>query len=70
MQKIIEWLKNYFSDEYEVSIWYDDPKQITIYNLKSITKLTSTTLKGKTASGHIVELQVQSPFNYQVKKIH
>lgn len=71
MQKLIEMIKNFLYEEYEVKIWYDsDPKKFTEYRLKSIEKLTSTTLKGKNMSGLAVELQVQIPFNYQVKKIH
>lgn len=71
MQKLITMIKNFLYEEYEVKIWYDaDPKKVTEYRLKSIEKLTPTTLKGKNMSGFAVKLQVQIPFNYQVKKIH
>jgi hypothetical protein len=71
MQKLIEMIKNFLYEEYEVKIWHDaDPTKITEYRLKSIEKLTSTVVKGRDMSGFSVELQVQTPFNYQVKKIH
>lgn len=71
MQKLIKWFKDILYEEYEVSIWYDsDPSKVSKYNLKKIDKLTSTTLKGRDIFGFVVELHVQTPFNYQVKKIH
>ena len=64
-------IKDFLYEEYEIQIWYDsDPKKVTEYRLKSIEKLTSTVVKGRDMSGFSVELQVQTPFNYQVKKIH
>ena len=71
MQKLVKMIKDFLYEEYEVKIWYDsDPTKVTEYRLKSIEKLTSTLLKGKDTSGLVVELQVQVPFNYQLKKIH
>jgi hypothetical protein len=70
MNKIVKFLKDFFLEEYEVSIWYEDPVKVTTYRLKTIQKLTSNTLKGKDMNGFSVELVVQNPFNYQVKKIH
>lgn len=63
------WLKKLFLEEYEVRIWYDDPKKITLYRMKTINKLNSKTLVGKDVDGLRVELNVQTPFNYEVKKI-
>lgn len=71
MQKLVKMIKDFLYEEYEVKIWYDtDPNKVTVYRLKSIEKLTPTILKGKDVSGLVVELQVQVPFNYQLKKIH
>jgi hypothetical protein len=71
MSKLVKWFKDLLYEEYEVEIWYDaDPTKITKYKLNKIDKLTSTVLKGRDADGFSVELQVQTPFNYQVKKIH
>ena len=63
------WLKKLFLEEYEVRIWYDDPKKVTLYRMKTINKLNPKTLVGKDVDGLKVELNVQAPFNYEVKKI-
>jgi hypothetical protein len=68
--KLIAWWKDFIFEEYEVKVWYEDPKKYSLYNLKKITKLSPTVLKGVDIDGVTIEMVVQNKFNYQVRKIH
>ena len=69
MKKLVEWIKVIFLEEFEVIIWYgDEPINPIVYKLKKIDKINSKILKGKGVDGLPVELVVQTPFNYQIKK--
>ena len=82
-QKFVEWLKDLFYEEYEVTIWFhketleterglkvDDFTEPKVFRFETIKKLTPTHLKGVDIEGNIVEIRTQKPFNYNVKKIH
>ena len=69
MQKIKNWLKTLFTEEYEVVIWYDPAKR-QVYRMKSIQKLNQNNLVGVLVTGEKFTMQTQEPFNYQVRKIH
>jgi len=69
MQKIKNWLKTLFTEEYEVVIWYDPAKR-QVYKMKSIQKLNQNNLVGVLVTGEKFTMQTQEPFNYQVRKIH
>lgn len=62
------WLVKLFTNEWEVSIWYD-PLKKTVYNFKWIEKCEAKHIKGRLVSGEPFELRTQDAFNYQIRKV-
>lgn len=69
LQRIKNWLKTLFTEEYEVIVWHDPAKR-QVYNMKSIQKINQNNLVGVLVTGEKFTMQTQDAFNYQVRKIH
>jgi len=70
LNKIKNYFKTLFTEEYEVVIWFEGTENRQIYNMKKIEKIDPNNLLGVLVTGERFEMCVQTPFNFQVKKIH
>lgn len=67
---MIKWLKKVLYEEYHVTIWYDsDPTNKTVYKLKKVNKINNKQLQGVTVEGYTITLSVDTPFNYEMRKV-
>jgi hypothetical protein len=70
MKSLINWFRKLLLEEYHITIWYDaDPSAKTVYKLKKIEKINNQYLKGISSDGYMITLSVETPFNYEVKKV-
>jgi len=77
MNKIIEYFKDLFYEEYEVTIWFkvktsqfETESTKKVFHFKSIQKKTQTHFVGIDKSGEVVEIKTTEPFDFQIKKVH
>ena len=69
MEKIKNFFKTLFTEEYQVVIWYD-PEKKSVYSFKKINKLTDTQISAVKTTGEKFDMKVKEPFNYQVTKVY
>lgn len=62
-------LRTWFTEEYQVVIWYV-PENKTVYHFKKIIKLTDTQVSAVKTTGEKFDMKVKEPFNYQVTKLY
>lgn len=68
---MIEQIKKFFYNEYEVTIWYNasrEPK--AVFKLRKILKKSNTKIEGIDLNKKPFEFSSPEPFNYQIRKIH
>ena len=65
---IFNWIASLFTNEWEISIWYD-PLKKTVYNFRWVEKCEAKHIKGRLVSGEPFELRTQEAFNYQIRKV-
>lgn len=74
---MIEWLKSFFSKDITLTVWMTHEstledgtpiklREVRTYQLKKITKKTSTHIKGVDRNGFPFELVTIVPMDYQV----
>ena len=69
MEKIKNFLKTLFTEEYQVVIWYD-PEKKSVYSFKKISKMTDTQISAVKTTGEKFDMKVKEPFNYQITKVY
>lgn len=77
MNGIINFFKDLFFEEYEVTIWFkvkqnEFKRESTkkVFYFKTITKSTQTHFVGKTHAGEEIVIKTTEPFDYCIRKIH
>jgi len=77
MNKILDFFRDLFYEEYEVTIWFkvketEFKRESTkkVFHFKEITKKSQTHFVGKTQSGEQVVIKTTEPFDYCIRKIH
>ena len=68
---MIEQIKKFFYNEYEVTIWYSASReQKAVFKLRKILKKSNTKIEGIDLNKKPFEFSSPEPFNYQIRKIH
>ena len=68
---MIKWIKKFFYNEYEVTIWHTgstEPK--AVFLLRKILRKSNTKIEGIDMNKKPFEFSSPEPFNYQIRKIH
>jgi DNA modification methylase len=68
---MIERIKKFFYNEYEVTIWHTgstEPK--AVFLLRKILRKSNTKIEGIDMNKKPFEFSSPEPFNYQIRKIH
>jgi hypothetical protein len=68
---MIEWIKKFFYNEYEVTVWHSastEPK--AVFKLRKILSKSNLKIEGIDLNKKPFEFSSPEPFNYQIRKIH
>lgn len=68
---MIEWIKKFFYNEYEVTVWHTaTPELKAVFHLRRVTRKSNTKIEGIDLNKKPFEYSSPDPFNYQVRKLH
>lgn len=68
---MIEWIKKFFYNEYEVTVWHTTKPEVrAVFRLRKVLKKSNTKIEGIDLDKKSFEFSSPEPFNYQIRKIH